>query len=121
MQRWTLCSLVVAIAVEAGLSVEPATASSCDFVLKWDERTITDCVEALKSEARSMQMEIRTLSKENEVLRGWLCLLAQELSDKGLKGDATALITDDACAELKAKAAKAKQKKVAPGEKPKKN
>jgi hypothetical protein len=92
----------------------PAAASSCDFVLQWDKQAIDDCIRELKSEQFLMQTRIQTLSAEYRVLPGHLCLLAQELDGKGIKGEATALVIADACAELKAGAAKAKARKPSP-------
>jgi hypothetical protein len=81
-----------------------ASASSCGFVLHWDERTISDCIKEIKSEAFSLQLQVQTLTAENRALRGHLCLLAGALKDIGSTSNSTALVIEDSCAELKARA-----------------
>jgi hypothetical protein len=61
-----------------------------------------------------LNSEILLLQRENEILEDWFCLLSEELSDKGLKGDSIALIIDETCPALKARVAKRKQQKPVP-------
>jgi len=90
----------------------PANASSCDLVLHWDDATISDCIKELKSDAFILKLQVQTLANENRILTGHICLLANELKSRGFNSEATAMVSDDACAELKARAAT--KKRVAP-------
>ena len=99
----TGCATVVCVA--ALIWASPASASSCEFVLRWDERTISDCIKELKSDAFILKVQVQTLTAENRVLRGHLCLLAGAFKDIGSTSSSTALVIEDSCAELKARAA----------------
>jgi hypothetical protein len=108
---WKGSHLLAALLLPAG-----ASAGSCDLVLHWDEQTIAACVKEMKSESWMLGMKIQNLETENHMLRSHLCLVAGELRRMGSTSELTALVIEDACANLKAAA----KKKSADAPKPRK-
>lgn len=84
----------------------PVSISPCEFMLRLDTREIGDCFKEAKSDTFILQQQVRVLSAENRALRGNLCLLAGALKELGSTSSSTALVYEDACAELKAAASK---------------
>jgi hypothetical protein len=84
----------------------PATAWTgyCDMVFRWDDHAIDACIRELKSEIETLQLQLQTERGLNQVMRGNLCLLANEL-----KTEHAAEIAEIACAELREKAAAKKK------------
>jgi len=76
-------------------------AGSCDFVLHWDERTISSCINELKSEVSVLRLQLQTEQNQNRVMRGSICLLAMDL-----KTESAADLAHIACEELEAAAKK---------------
>lgn len=81
----------------------PASSSSCDLVLHWDETTLSDCIKEIKSEAFILQSQVQTLTAENQLLKGHICLLSNELKRLGADSEVTALVSGETCAVLKTK------------------
>lgn len=93
-----LTALLYPVAAQAG--------SSCDFVLRWDEQTISACVKDMKSDAWMLSMRVQNLETENHLLRSQLCAVAEELKRMGSSSELTSLVIEDACADAKAAAKK---------------
>jgi hypothetical protein len=81
----------------------PALAgSSCDFVLHWDERTISACIEEMKHDNWMLGMSVQNLETENHLLRSQLCVVAEEMKRMGSSSELTSLVIEDACADVRA-------------------
>ena len=97
---------IAAAALATFLFPAGVRAGSCDFVLRWDEQTIASCFKEMKSESWMLGMKVQNLETENHILRGHLCLVAGELKRMGSSSELTALVIEDACADLRAAAKK---------------
>jgi hypothetical protein len=93
------------MAVLASKSEAQPHLGSCDLVLHWDENTLSRCIEELQNKLENSELSVRTLEAEIRVLRGHVCLMAQDLQEKS-PNRTYALIIEDSCAELKARAKK---------------
>jgi hypothetical protein len=87
-----------------------ALAGPCDFVLRWDQDSISDCMRHTRSEIDSLKLQVQTLQLENRVLSGHMCLLAGDVQRR-VPGADVALIIADACADVRARAS-AKEKAI---------
>jgi hypothetical protein len=85
------------------------SAGSCDFVLRWDERTLSACINELSNEISVLRLELQAEQTENRVMRGSICLLAMDLKTESAKD--LALIACDELEAARKKAAAAKTKK----------
>jgi hypothetical protein len=88
-----------------------ATAGSCDSIQftinpQLDRRELLNCINELKSESWMLGMNVQTLETDNHILRGHLCMVAEELKSMGSSSELTALVIEDACADLRAAAKK---------------
>jgi hypothetical protein len=88
-----------------------ARAGPCDTIQftinpQLDRRKLLDCIKELKSEFWILGMKVQNLETENHVLRGHLCLIASELKRLGSSSELTALVIEDARADLRAAAKK---------------
>jgi hypothetical protein len=90
-------------ASSAGLG--PVVLGQCDLVLHWDDRTLSSCVKELQQKLEANGIEIHILQSENKILRNHVCLMAQELQSKNAS-ETYALVIEDTCAELRARAKK---------------
>ena len=50
-----------------------------DFVLHWDDRTLSACIDELSNELSVLRLELQAEQSENRALRGSICLLAMDL------------------------------------------
>jgi hypothetical protein len=88
-----------------------ARAGPCDSIQftinpQVDRRELLDCIKDLKSESWMLGLKVQNLETENHILRGHLCLVAGELKRMGSSSELTALVIEDACADLRAEAKK---------------
>jgi hypothetical protein len=53
--------------------------SACDFVLQWDQDTLSRCIGELNKRIEDTQRDMSILSSENSALLAQLCTLALDL------------------------------------------